>query len=163
MNHSETEGDGTDREMCIGQSRDGVGTKGERERKRRKTLLWRWEEREQQMHVIQLRNATRMMTDEIKSVSQLGRESSLIFHAARDGLELLPWLRILITPESHSSATLCSFPLRSRCFDSFAAASETRSDITFPASRRRRTSNAAQRNLVQQIKAVSDSEAFSSR
>ena len=46
MNHSETEGDGTDREMCIGQSRDGVGTKGERERKRRKTLLWRWEERE---------------------------------------------------------------------------------------------------------------------
>ena len=102
MNHSETEGDGTDREMCIGQSRDGVGTKGERERKRRKTLLWRWEEREQRMHVIQLRNATRMMTDEIKSVSQLGRESSLIFHAARDGLELLPWLRILITPESHS-------------------------------------------------------------
>ena len=113
MNHSETEGDGTDREMCIGQSRDGVGTKGERGRKRRKTLLWRWEERERQMHVIQLRNATRMMTDEIKSVSQLGRESSLIFHAAREGLELLPRLRILITPESHSSLRHLGAPFRS--------------------------------------------------
>ena len=69
--------------MCIGQSLDGVGTEGGKERKEKLYPGERERERQQRMHVIQLRNGTRMMTDEIRMKLGRGRES-LIFHNAQD-------------------------------------------------------------------------------